>query len=286
MRRVSPSQFGGPLFSRPASELPAHLQTGLGGSSEPRQLKMFMSGQEIMDEYQPLDGDRKPIEESEPLANQKRRPRPGPTADGPQYPVERSVPAQDGVKAWGNTTGGDAYFRTEGGTAKKLTDVREESDDEVWDRKVAEAKMAPNEYDLAHNAFAKNMPEMSDVQFGNSMPVRAKHEGTWSFEEREHSYYIGKEMEQDARYEAKLEAYENPDNSLYNSIKREGVKSPISLNDPGNYNRFGESGKPQVAGGHHRLASQFDQDPEKLMPVLHWSGGTAEAKKSEYYKYT
>lgn len=284
---MNPSQFGGePLWKRPERELPAHMQTGLGGSTEPRQLKMFMTPNEIMDEYQPLDGDRAPIDDEVPLSNQARRPHPGPTADGPQYPVERDVPIANGVRAWGNTTGGDAYYRSEGGTAKKIVDTREENDDEVWDRKLAESKMPPNEYDIAHNAYAKNMPEMSDVQFGNSMPVQAKHEGTWSFEEREHEYYMDKEMQQDARYEEKLEAYESPDNSLYNQIAREGVKSPVSLNDPGNYSRFGESGKPQVAGGHHRLAAQFDQDPEKLMPVLHFAGGTNEAKENEYYKYS
>ena len=281
-------QFGGePLWKRPTRELPAHMQTGLGGSTEPRQLKMFMSGQEIMDEYQPLDGDRSPIDDDQPITKQERRPHPGPAENGPQYPVERDVDvAKYGVRAWGNTTGGDAFFRSAGGTAKKTIDTREEDDDELWSRKLSESKMAPNEYDLAHNAFAKNMPEMSDVQFGNSMPVRAKHEGTTSFEDREYDYYLDKDMQQDAKYEEKLEAYESPDNSLYNQIAREGVRSPISLNDPDNYTKFGESGKPQIAGGHHRLAAQFDQDPEKLMPVLHWADGTNEAKASEVWKYT
>lgn len=243
---------------------------------------MFMSGKEIMDEYQPLDGDRHPVTTEAPLSAQHTRPTAPPSGQG--YPVERRMGR--GKQAWGNTTGGDAYYRSAGGTATKVVDNREEYDDELWDRKVSEAKLPPDEYDEAHNGYQKNAPEMSDVQFGNSMPVRAKHEGTWTFEERENSYYVGKEMEQDIKYEAKMDAYTDPNNSLYNQIAREGVKKPISLNDPGNYMRFGDSGKPQVAGGHHRLASQFDQDPEKLMPVLHWSGGTNEAKKSEYYKYT
>lgn len=283
MRRVSPAQFGGPLWQRTASELPEHLKTGLGGDAKPRQLKMFMSGQEIMDEYQPLDGDRKSRDVMQELSRQHTRPQ---AVDGKvNYPVERQPAGAKGRYAWGNTTGGSVFERSEGGTARKLVDTREETDSEVWGRKLEETKLAPDEYDKAHWNASAGGPEMSDITITNP-PVRAKHEGTWSFEEREHSYYVGKEMEQDARYEAKMEAYTDPANSLYNKIKKEGVQKPVSLNDPGNKSRFGDSGKPQVAGGHHRLSAQFDIDPQRLMPVLHWAGGTSEAKKSEYYKYT
>lgn len=276
-------QFGGePLWKRPPSELPAHLQTGLGGSTEPRQLKMFMSGQEIMDEYQPLDGDRKPIDEDVALSGQHTRQSKPDNSRG--YPVERRVGG--GKEAWGNTTGGDVFYRSAGGTARKTIGSREEDDDEVWTRKAEESKLSPKDYDLAHFEYAKNTPEMQDISIGKSAPQRAKHEGTSTFEEREWDYYEGKEASQDRRYGEALEAYEDPDNSLFNRIAREGVKNPISLNDPDNYNRFGESGKPMVAGGHHRLSAQFEQDPDKLMPVLHWAGGTNEAKSSEQYKYT
>lgn len=231
MHRVSPGQFGDDsLPKRSVSDVPDRLKTGLGGDEKPRQLSMFMSGREIMDEYQPLDGDR--------------------------------------------------------ATNYESGDFADETDSQLWSRKLSESKMAPKEYDEVHFDYAKNMPAMSDVSFGNSMPVRAKHEGTFSFEDREHDYYVDKEMQQDAKYEEKLDAYESPDHSLYNQIGREGVQKPISLNDPGNKSAFGFSGKPQVAGGHHRLSAQFDQDPDKLMPVLHFSGGTVEAKQDPIYKYS
>lgn len=298
MKRVSPDgpknlggQFGNePLWKRPASELPAHLQTGLGGQSEPRQLKMFMSGNEIMDEYQPLDGDRRSIDNMEPLSNQATRPTPGKSADGPQYPVERPVrdnnKQQVGRYAWGNTTGGRAFERSMGGTARVLTDTTEETDDQVWDRKLAETKLSPQEYDVEHQGFARSGPEMSDISLGDSRPEQAKHEGTTSFEDREYDYFVGKEMSQDRRFEEKLEKYEDPENSLYNNIKKDGVQKPVSLGDPGNYSKFGMEGKPEIAGGHHRLSAQFDQDPDKLMPVLHFAGGTAEAKQNPVFKYS
>lgn len=283
----SQTQFGGPLWSRPQSELPAHLQTGLGGSEEPEQLRMFMTAQEIMDEFQPLDGDRRSIDEMEDLPASKQYTRSAPESGVVKYPVERRVNGGEGREAWGNTTGGSVFERSKGGTAKKLVNTREETDQELWERKLKETKMSPKEYDKEHHTYAKNMPEMSDVSFGNSMPVRAKHEGTFTFEEREQSYYDGKEMEQDARFEAKMEAYKDPKNSLFNRIESDKVvNNPIALNDPGNYRRFGDSGKPQIANGHHRLAAQHALNPDQYMPVLYWAGGTNEAKKNPHYKYT
>ena len=296
MKRVSPlgGQFGGPdapLWKQHPSDLPTNLSTGLGGSPEPQQLKMFMSGNEIMDEYQPLDGDRRSVDNMKDLTNQAARPAyAGKTGDGPQYPVERPVLDNNkqpiGKYAWGNTTGGSAFERSIGGTARKLLDSTDESDDQVWDRKLQESKLSPMAYKMEHEGgLGDSGPEMSEQSFG-SAPIRAKHEGTTTFEDRDYSYYMGKEMSQDRRYEEKLDQWDNPENSLYNSIKKDGVQKPISLNDPAQPARFGDSGKPMVAGGHHRLSAQFDQDPDKLMPVLHFAGGTSEAKQNKVWKYS
>lgn len=52
--------------------------------------------------------------------------------------------------------------------------------------------------------------------------------------------------------------------SLQDSIADEGVRHPVHLMfEPGSL------GKPQVAGGHHRIAASLDVDSDKLMPVLH-----------------
>lgn len=56
--------------------------------------------------------------------------------------------------------------------------------------------------------------------------------------------------------------------SRYDSIKQEGVKTPIDLVH--HYEeRLMSSGTNKIVEGHHRIASQNDQDPDKLMPVLH-----------------
>lgn len=52
--------------------------------------------------------------------------------------------------------------------------------------------------------------------------------------------------------------------SLYDSVAVEGVKSPVHLGE-----EQGLLGKPQVVGGHHRIAAQAEIDEDKLMPVLH-----------------
>ena len=56
--------------------------------------------------------------------------------------------------------------------------------------------------------------------------------------------------------------------SLYDSIKREGVRKPVELIrnfDSGPYNREGY----QLGEGHHRVADAADINPNMLIPVEH-----------------
>lgn len=69
---------------------------------------------------------------------------------------------------------------------------------------------------------------------------------------------------------------------LYESIQKHGVKAPISLGTTG---PRGTSDKRQVVGGHHRLASQFDINPDQPIPVLHFHD-IYEARAGVFKPYT
>jgi len=58
------------------------------------------------------------------------------------------------------------------------------------------------------------------------------------------------------------------------SIARHGVIDPVHLGTA-----HGREGKPQIMGGHHRIASSMDLNPHRLMPVLHHQGGIEEMYK-------
>lgn len=53
--------------------------------------------------------------------------------------------------------------------------------------------------------------------------------------------------------------------SLAESIREEGVKKPIHLST----SQFGSQGKPEIVGGHHRLAVATADRPGDYIPVLH-----------------
>jgi hypothetical protein len=61
--------------------------------------------------------------------------------------------------------------------------------------------------------------------------------------------------------------------SLYDTIKREGVKEPVHL------------GPTQVTGGHHRIAAANDIAPDTLIPVVH-SEEDRPDRASKVFKYT
>lgn len=63
-----------------------------------------------------------------------------------------------------------------------------------------------------------------------------------------------------------------------------GVSEPIHLLDPTSKRR-GALGRPEVLGGHHRIAAMSEIDPDALMPVLFHSG-PREAKRGGGYPYT
>lgn len=85
-------------------------------------------------------------------------------------------------------------------------------------------------------------------------------------------YIRGGEPESDEQlWERKAE--EADDYGLRGEIEEEGVRKPVTLGT-----QFGDSGKPQVVGGHHRIATMADIAPDELMPVLHVQGGLHQAR--------
>lgn len=64
---------------------------------------------------------------------------------------------------------------------------------------------------------------------------------------------------------SRIEAFseESPD-TLENSIRQEGVQNPVTLQAKDFYNSFS---KPQIFGGHHRIATANKINPDMLIPV-------------------
>jgi hypothetical protein len=176
MKRVSPAQFP--------------------GQDKPEQLKMFMTPKEIMQQYQPLDGDRMEIDDTD------------------------------------YTTDSDHF------------NVREEEDHELWERKLDESQY---DREIQHPRAGEDTGRSRTTGGRSNMPYH-----TWTGSTNNpYERVVGYERHQESE-------------SLYDSIERTGVQKPIHLG-----RQFGLENKPQVVGGHHRLASANDINPDMLVPVLH-----------------
>lgn len=69
--------------------------------------------------------------------------------------------------------------------------------------------------------------------------------------------------------------------SLADHLLKHGVENPISLQFR---ELHGQLGKPQILGGHHRVAVMHHFQPDALMPVMHFSSH-AEASTSLGHHY-
>lgn len=68
---------------------------------------------------------------------------------------------------------------------------------------------------------------------------------------------------------------------LADHLMKYGVENPISLQFRELHGQFG---KPQILGGHHRVAVMHHLKPDALMPVMHFSSHT-EASTSLGHRY-
>jgi hypothetical protein len=62
--------------------------------------------------------------------------------------------------------------------------------------------------------------------------------------------------------------------TLYEDIAAKGVSHPVALGT-----QVGSQGKPQITGGHHRIAVMRDVAPHNLLPVLHFQGGLGATRR-------
>lgn len=240
VKRAAFSEASGPA---PTSAPPTST-AGQNGRGE--QLKMFMTPREIHAQYQPLDADRQESWEGGTYQGtyQEKSWDTGdtrPRADAGSWSTteerrNRGVHTGPG----GNDSG--TIERTRGGGKYRLYDRnqggQQESDDELWDRKLEEAQ-----------EFGRHGQHGEYGGGARADPLRAAHETSSSSSSSSSS---------GGSYGSR------GNESLYDSIAEKGVMGPIRLGQ-----ERGSMGKPQVVGGHHRLAAATDIDRDRLVPVLH-----------------
>ena len=181
------------------------------------------------------------------------------------------------------------------GTAKveQYTHVRDEkvgreTSAETWNRKLLESQMSPGDYAAAryggHTAAREYAPGIRTPGYETLMdrPSAPQPKSTlttsneWSHQERMDRYVEGKQQEhwtQQAEGE-----------SLYQHLQRTGgPEAPVHLSF-----QVGDEGKPEVVGGHHRIAAMAHMNPDQLIPVVHhasfWAAQSPESNKA--YKYS
>jgi hypothetical protein len=254
-------------------------------NTHPGQFQMFMTPREIRSKYQALDADREDVEPDR--AGEMTR-RPETTAGEPNIVANTAL-----KERWGRWHGGASqvkdypYARNE--------DWAEETDDQLYARKLQETQMDPSDYREHHRggAFGSQSgppdydnPEgfmPSDIKppahpergTGGRVPGTS----TWDeYHEREDSYGDHVQSHYDRAYNEWDEQNNYGGATLYDKISAEGVQSPVHLS----YNQMGQYGKPSVVGGHHRIAAQEDINPDQPIPVQHWAD-IWEAKSSPGY---
>lgn len=170
-----------------------------------------------------------------------------------------------------STSGG--FAMTTGSPDRIARENEMETDDELWDRKLEESQYSKRDYAMDRGEGVTGTGTFVDRLYDrDSGPVRQTgHTETW--EAKEESYV-----------NRKIGAWrESHEESLYDSIAKSGVRSPIRLGEA-----EGMMGKPEIVGGHHRLAAQTDLNQDQFVPVLHHEDiGEARSKRTERgYKYT
>ncbi len=141
---------------------------------------------------------------------------------------------------------------------------REETDDELWDRKLDESQLSKADYESTHHGreyyrvLQSQMSKMPSSQFNVS---RRTGEGTYTYQDR-------KEDERVAAADEHINSYES---TLYHHLSTGGDIPPVHLgHDP--LEAPGSGKGKTVLGGHHRIAALAEADPDRLIAVLHTEG--------------
>jgi hypothetical protein len=123
-------------------------------------------------------------------------------------------------------------------------------------------------YGTRYRARAESHDEMMDRKLSESMGHGEAGEGSWDPMVRRQTRVDTSWYGSDTYVPPRGERMSAGEETLHESVGKHGVTHPISLGTGG---KPGMLGKPQIVGGHHRVAAQFDQDPDRLMPVLHYT---------------
>ena len=239
--------------------------SALGGE----QLKLLMTPREIMSKYQPLDGDR--MEKNE---------------HGYYEHVRGGMGDTSGTFRSHNTRGDSNYTRSGDTTSPYKYNPGGETDEELWSRKLEESRMPKADYLRAIGGseyVREKEPGYTDAQehVGDRDGYPEYHTGgTNTYDEALESFdnRVAKE------YDNRVHDYYSYDNTLHSKIKSEGVQNPVHLGQT-----KGMHGKPQIVGGHHRIAASMDIAPDNLIPVLHAKDikeARSQGSSTDPYPYT
>lgn len=252
---------------RSAPESPQPPSPGVAPKVHPGQFQAFMTPREIRSRYQALDGDRETVYD-ERAGEMTRRPE---TTAG-----QANIVANTALRSrWAGWHGGASQIKGYN-YARSESDEVEESDDQLFARKLNESQMSPGEYHEAHHGGEPAAPGWDTLEQRASAP-RFRSGGGGSGSSAYESWHMKMASYADRKVSEHYDdmAY-GP--SLHDRIRAEGVKSPIHLS----YAQMGSYGKPSIVGGHHRVAAQEDINPDQPIPVSHWRD-IREAKSSKMY---
>lgn len=251
------------------------------------QLRMFMTPREIKSTYQVLDGDRQEVYDDRggELTNRTYT-----TGGNTNEPIATNL--RQGAVPGSRDYGAKWMHQRHGSELQRHSHIRTdvegmETDEQVWDRKLDESQMSPEEYGEVHgmsSAQGRGPMDYDELMEHSSAPVRAETRpelgSTWNAE-RQESYEGAMESRlgrENAKWEARYGA-EAP--SLYEHIQAHGVENPVHLGT-----NVGGEGKPEVVGGHHRIAAAASINDQQLIPVLHHEDIRSARSRQSPFKYT
>jgi hypothetical protein len=253
----------------------AEHTAGAPAAAHPGQFQMFMTPREIRSKYQGLDADRMEVYDE----------RMGEPTGRPETTIgDANIVANTALRnRWAQWHGGAS--QVEGMKYARSEGYENENDDQLFARKLEESQMDPAEYREVHGGGTPKEPpgwdtlarrssapsEVGRQAAGQYSARTGQSTGSWEEANDEAQDYVmrkGEEFQEEQDY--------GP--SLHDRIREEGVQKPVHLS----YDQMGDFGKPEIVGGHHRLAAQHDIDPDQPIPVTHWKS-IWEAKQSATY---
>src|SRR5262245_52200758 len=132
---------------------------------------------------------------------------------------------------------------------------RPETNREFWARKGEEARMDPSEY--AETRGEHRHFDIDKVLERSSAPQAPSTASTSAWEHHD--------WEQHAYLERKADEW-HMEPSIHESVRSEGVQHPVWL-ATGQFSKT--TGKPEILGGHHRIAAAYETAPDRYIPVTH-----------------